>query len=302
MSRTSFRIALVFVVALLPGVASAQTGTTDRPRPRLVGRRRSPARPSGSSTRTTALDRRGGQRRAGRLSRRRAGAGPVPRGNARSTASRPRAPPRARSGSDRGARRDARPVAPHRRRGRHRAARSRKSRRRCRFRCRSSSGDADRERRRLQREPAEGADSDRPVLLDQPAQLGDQHPRPRRAVRAHQRRHRAGRRPLHRRRLLRASGRGDARLPRRRADRGAARPAGHALRQEHDRRRHQRHDAQADLHAGKPTSSSTTATSASFRRRPRSPARSLPKVAGRLSFSGTQRDGTVHNTSDARTT
>ena len=99
----------------------------------------------------------------------------------------------------------------------------------------------------------------------------------------------AGRRPLHRRRLLRASRRGDARLPRRRAHRGAARPAGHALRQEHDRRRDQRHDAQAELHAGKPTSSSTTATSASFRRRARSRARSCRKVAGRLSFSGTQR-------------
>ena len=43
---------------------------------------------------------------------------------------------------------------------------------------------------------------------------------------------------------------GDARLPRRRAGRGAARTAGHALRQEHDRRRHQRHDPQAQLHAG----------------------------------------------------
>ena len=64
-----------------------------------------------------------------------------------------------------------------------------------------------RRRRRLQREPAEGADPDGAVLLDQPAQLGDQHPRPRRAVRPHQRRHRAGRRPLHRRRVLRAPGR-----------------------------------------------------------------------------------------------
>ena len=43
---------------------------------------------------------------------------------------------------------------------------------------------------------------------------------------------------------------GDARLPRRRAGRSAARTAGHALRQEHDRRRHQRHDPQAQLHAG----------------------------------------------------
>ena len=105
-------------------------------------------------------------------------------------------------------------------------------------------------RRRLQRQPPEGDDPDGPVLFDQSAQLGDQHPRPRRAVRAHQRRPRAGRRPLHRRRLLRPSGVGDARLPRRRPGRGAARTAGHALRQEHDRRRDQRHDPQAELHAG----------------------------------------------------
>ena len=105
-------------------------------------------------------------------------------------------------------------------------------------------------RRRLQREPSEGDDPDGAVLFDQSAQLGDQHPRPRRAVRADQRRPRAGRRPLHRRRVLRASRLGDARLPRRRSGRGAARTAGHAVRQEHDRRRHQRHDAQAELHAG----------------------------------------------------
>ena len=97
---------------------------------------------------------------------------------------------------------------------------------------------------------SEGNDSDGAVLFDQSAQLGDQHPRPRRAVRPDQRRHRAGRRPLHRRRLLRASGVGDARLPRRRAGRSAARPAGHAVRQEHHRRRHQRHHPQAQLHAG----------------------------------------------------
>ena len=54
---------------------------------------------------------------------------------------------------------------------------------------------------------AEGTDPDGAVLLDQSAQLGDQHPRPGRAVRADQRRHRAGRRPVHRRRVLRASGR-----------------------------------------------------------------------------------------------
>ena len=49
-------------------------------------------------------------------------------------------------------------------------------------------------RRRLQRQPSERADPDGPVLFDQPAQLRDQHPRPRRAVRAHQRRPRARRR------------------------------------------------------------------------------------------------------------
>ena len=104
--------------------------------------------------------------------------------------------------------------------------------------------------RRLQRQPAEGADPDRPVLLDQPAQLGDQHPRAGRAVRAHQRWSRAGRRPLHRRRVLRTAGLGDARLPRRRTDRGAARAAGDAVRQEHHRRRDQRHDQETELHAG----------------------------------------------------
>ena len=83
-----------------------------------------------------------------------------------------------------------------------------------------------------------------------PRNSGDQHPRPGRAVRPDQRRPRAGRRALHRRRLLRAAGVGDARLPRRRSGRGAARTAGHAVRQEHDRRRDQRHDAQAELHAG----------------------------------------------------
>ena len=156
---------------------------------------------------------------------------------------------RARSRSDGGDRRDADPGAIHRSGGRDRPARRG-----------SRAGSADsgvggerrprRRRRRLQREPPEGADPDGPVLFDQSAQLGDQHPRPGRAVRAHQRRHRAGRRSLHRRRLLRPSRRGDARLPRRRADRGAARTAGNALRQEHDRRRHQRHDPQAQLHAG----------------------------------------------------
>ena len=43
-----------------------------------------------------------------------------------------------------------------------------------------------RRHRRLQREPPEGTDSHGPVLFDQSAQLGDQHPRPGRALRAHQ--------------------------------------------------------------------------------------------------------------------
>ena len=104
-------------------------------------------------------------------------------------------------------------------------------------------------RGRVQREPPEGNDSDGAVLQQQPAQLGHQHPRPRRAVRPDQRRPRARRRPLHRRRVLRAARFGDARFPRRRSGRGPARTAGHALREEHDRRRDQRHHAQAVVHA-----------------------------------------------------
>ncbi len=112
------------------------------------------------------------------------------------------------------------------------------------------SGELVDERRRLQRQPPQGTDSDGPVLLDEPAQLVDQHPRHRRSVRPDERRHRTRRRPVHRRRVLRASGSGDARLPRRRTDRSAARSAGHAVRQEHHGRRDQRHDPQAELHAG----------------------------------------------------
>ena len=96
-------------------------------------------------------------------------------------------------------------------------------------------------------------------------------------------------------------GLGDARLPRRRAGRGAARPAGHAVRQEHDGRRDQRHDA---------------ASRASRRRRRRGQLRQLRiragegvghraalrrKVAGRISFSGTQRDGTSQRRAPATT-
>ena len=54
---------------------------------------------------------------------------------------------------------------------------------------------------RLQREPSQGDDPDRPVLSTNPRNSGDQHPRTGRAVRPHQRRHRAGRRALHGRRF-----------------------------------------------------------------------------------------------------
>ena len=150
-------------------------------------------------------------------------------------------------------------------------------------------------RRRLQRESAQGADSDRPVLLDQPAQLVDQHPRPRCAVRSDQRRHRAGRRPVHRRRVLCASGRrrrstsstssGSRCCADRRARCSARtrRPARSTSRRASRRSR------------ARPTSSSTTATSASCRPRRRSSGPLADKVAGRLSFSGTQRDGMVRN-------
>ena len=112
---------------------------------------------------------------------------------------------------------------------------------------------------------------------------------------------RAGRRPVHRRRVLRASGVGDARLPRRRSGRSAARSGGHALRKEHDRRRHQRHHPQAELHARHRSRSQLRQLRSSCRRRRRSPARCAKTLAGRLSFSGTQRDGTVYNVTTART-
>ena len=103
--------------------------------------------------------------------------------------------------------------------------------------------------RRLQRQSREGIDPDRPVLLVQSAQLRRDHSWHRLAVRPDQRWHRARRGSLHRRGLLRTAGRGDARLPRRRAGRGAARTAGNALRQEHDGGCHQRHEPPAELHA-----------------------------------------------------
>ena len=115
---------------------------------------------------------------------------------------------------------------------------------------------------------------DRPVLLDQPAQLRHQHPRPGRAVRSHQRRHRAGRRSLHRRRVLRAAGVGDASTSwtssasRCCADRRARSSA-----------RTRRPAPSTSPRASRPsapraTSSSTTATSASCRPRRRCRGRS----------------------------
>ena len=149
-----------------------------------------------------------------------------------------------------------------------------------------------RERRRLQRQPLEGADPDGAVLFDQPAQLGDQHPRPRRAVRPDQRRARAGRRPLHRRRLLRAPGVGDARLPRRRAaSRCCAGPQGTLFGKNTTagainvttRKPSFTRGSDFELNVGDlgfvQAKASVTGPLGS-------------KVAGRLSFSGTQRDGT----------
>ena len=218
MFRRLFTIVAALAVALLPVAAVAQTGTGTITGvvKRLVGRR-DPGRDRPGRQREHRRGRRGGQRRAGGVSRRRAGARPVPPGSACWTDSKRRCAgwcsKRARPPTI-----DVTltPGAVHPGGGRDRPARRG-----------SGPGGADsgvggerrprRRRRRLQREPPEGADPDRPVLFDQSAQLGDQHPRPRRAVRPHQRRHRAGRRPLHRRRLLRPSGLGDARLPRRRA-------------------------------------------------------------------------------------
>ncbi len=121
------------------------------------------------------------------------------------------------------------------------------------------------EHRVLQRQPSEGTDPDRPVLLDQSTELGDQHQGSGRAVRPDERWPRAGRRPVHRRRVLLAARVGDARLPRRRSHRSAARTAGHALRQEHDRRRDQRLDPQDRASRPAPIWSSTSATWDSFR-------------------------------------
>ena len=140
------------------------------------------------------------------------------------------------------------PVTPQRGRRRHRPSRRR-----------DRSGGADsgvcRERRarrdcrRLQCQSRQGSDPDGAVLFDEPAQLRHQYPRPRCAVRPHERWHRGRRRPLRRRRVLRAPGGGNPGLPRPRTHRSPARTARDAVRQEHDRRCHQRDDAAAVLHA-----------------------------------------------------
>ena len=86
-----------------------------------------------------------------------------------------------------------------------------------------------------------------------------------------------------------------ARLRGRGAHRSAARAAGHALRQEHHGRRHQRDHAQADL----PPESDVELNYGNLGFVQAKASVSGPlfsqKVAGRLSFSGTQRDGTVAN-------
>ncbi len=54
---------------------------------------------------------------------------------------------------------------------------------------------------------------------------------------------------VYRRRVLRSTRLGIARFPRRRSRRSAARAAGHFVREEHDGRRHQCHDTQAEFQA-----------------------------------------------------
>ena len=98
--------------------------------------------------------------------------------------------------------------------------------------------------------------------------------------------------------LLRAAGGSDARLPRYRTDRSAARPAGDAVRQEHDRWGDQRDHTQADLLPRDGLRAQL--------RQPRARAGEgigvgplFGKVAGRVSFSGTTREGTIQNTYSA---
>ena len=157
-------------------------------------------------------------------------------------------------------------------------------------------------RRCVQCQPAEGADSDRAVLLDQPPQLVDQHPRPRRAVRSDQRWHRAGRRPLHRRRVLRAAGRrrrstsSTSSASRCCADR-RARCSARTRRRARSTSRHgsRRSRAETDVELNYGNLGFVQAkASVVGAARPTS-------VAGRLSFSGTTRDGMVRNVATGAT-
>ena len=249
MDRRLFLAAAVITVALLPRTAAAQErhGVGHRHRARLFRRRNSRRQRQGGQ-RVDAPRHRRGERRAGRVPRNRSHARHLPHrdDDRRLRAGRPAARARQRPDGRRRAHADASQA--DRRRGGQRQARGR-----------GRAGGADsavghrseprRERRRLQRQPPQRADSHGAVLFDQPAELGHQHPRARRAVRPDERRSRAWRRALHRRRLLCASGGSHARLPRHRAHRGAEGTAGHAVRQEHHRGSDQRHDAEAQLHA-----------------------------------------------------
>ena len=108
--------------------------------------------------------------------------------------------------------------------------------------------------------------------------------------------HRTRRRNVHRRHVLRAPRGRDARFPRCRTGGGAARTAGNAVRQEHHGWHDQCHDANGQF---TPESASSSITEASGWSRPRR--RSLVRfqqVAGRVSFSGTTRDGMIRNVAD----
>ena len=90
------------------------------------------------------------------------------------------------------------------------------------------------------------------LQLRQPAEHRLHDPRPGLEHALHQRRerrHRTGRRLLRRSGLSRPSGDRVVRLHRHRARGSAARAAGHAVRQEHDRRRHSRHQPRAHVRA-----------------------------------------------------
>ena len=117
--------------------------------------------------------------------------------------------------------------------------------------------------------------------------------------RAHPR-HRHGRRQprpgilgrrRHRRRLPAAQRRRLRRPRRARAHRGAERPAGHAVRQEHLGRRHQRRDRRSRRSTSARRSSSPPATTARWKAPPRSLARFGDTVAGRLYVAARERDG-----------